>query len=461
MQKTFIAIVLALLVLMAPGTLAQKQAPPEGGQPKDFTLPTPKAFTLDNGLSVVLVHYGTVPKVSVRVVVRAGNINEGPNQVWLADMTGDLMKEGTATKTSEQVSKAAAGMGGSVSVNVGPDQTGISGRVLSQFGPDLVALLADVIRHPRLPESELPRLRNDRLRNLTIALADPQQIAGAKFASVLYPDHPYGRYFPTPEMLKSYTIDMVRNYYASNFGAQRTVVYVAGMFDDQKMEEAIRKEFNDWTRGPEPLINVPTMTSKQDIYIIDRPGAPQSVVSLGLPVIDPSQPEYRALLVTNALLGGSFASRITSNIREDKGYTYSPYSMVSSRYRSSYWAEDASVTTAVTGASLKEIFFEINRLCQTPPTAEELKGIQNYLAGVFVLQNSSPDGIISQLAFLRLHGLPDDYLKTYVKAVYDVTPEQVQQIAQKYIKAKEMPIVIVGDRKLVEKQVTPYGHIVK
>ena len=137
--------------------------------------------------------------------------------------------------------------------------------------------------------------------------------------------------------------------------------------------------------------------------------------------------------MTDALLGGAFASRITKNIREDKGYTYSPYSELSVRYRDAYWAENADVTTTVTGPSIKEIFAEIDRLQAEPPAADELTGIQNYLAGTYVLQNSSRGGITNQLSYMDLHGLPPTYASTYVKQVYAVTPQQVTEMAKKHL----------------------------
>ena len=186
----------------------------------------------------------------------------------------------------------------------------------------------------------------------------------------------------------------------------------------------------------------------------------QSTIYVGLPTVDPSSPDYVPLTVANALLGGAFASRITSNIREQKGYTYSPFSTVSSRYHDAYWVEVADVTTNVTGASLKEIFGEIDRLRREPPSAQELRGIQNYLAGTFVLRNSSRAGIINQLAFVRLQGLGDSYLTNFVKNVYAVTPAEVQRIAEKYLLPDRMTIVVAGDRKVVSEELKPYGRLV-
>jgi zinc protease len=198
-------------------------------------------------------------------------------------------------------------------------------------------------------------------------------------------------------------------------------------------------------------------SGKQSFSLVERPGAPQSTIYFGIPVLNPIDKDYVKMVVTNALLGGSFASRITSNIREKKGYTYSPRSQVSTRYRDAYWAEIADVGTDVTGAALKEIIGEIRHLQTEDPPKDELEGIQNYIAGTFVLQNSTRQGIIGQLSYLHLHGLPDSYLANYVKNIYAVTPEDVRETTEKYIRDKDMTLVIVGDKKKVEDQIKEYA----
>jgi predicted Zn-dependent peptidase len=444
--------VLALLCFSSLA-LAQKQTPPEGGTPKDFNLPAKETFALDNGLKATLVPYGALPKVTINLIIRAGNLNEAADEVWLADLTGDLMKEGTQTRSAEQIAQEAASMGGQVNIGVGQDQANINGDVLAEFGPQLVKLLADIARNPLLPESELSRLKKDRLRQLSIEKSQPQSVTLEKFRQVLYPDHPYGRIYPTEAMIESYTIDKVRGFYNANFGATRAHIYVSGRFDGKAVAAAIREAFGDWQKGAAALINIPQPVTKRAVYMLDRPGAPQSTIYLGLPVVDPSHKDYMALQVTDALLGGAFSSRITANIRENKGYTYSPNSFVSTRYRDAYWAEVADVTTDVTGPSLKEIFYEINRLQSEAPSTAELRGIQNNLAGIFVLQNSSRGGIIGQLAFLNLHGLDEKFLTEYVKSIYAVTPADVQRIAQTYLRDEDMTLAITGDVKKIKTQV--------
>ena len=434
--------------------------PPKPAAPRDFAVPEPKRFMLDNGLQVALVQWGTMPKVRVSLRVRTGNAFEKADEVWLADLTGDLIREGTTTRTAAQISEEAARMGGALDVSVGEDTTTLGGDVLSEYGRQMVELVADVVRHPKFPESELERLKANMLRNLAVALSQPQQLAMQKFRAVMYGDHPYGRVFPTDALVKGYTLERSRKFYEQTYGAGRSRLYVVGRFDATAVEAAIRKAFAGWDKGPEAAPVPPKPTSSRAVYVVDRPGAPQSTILLGVPTVDPSHADFIPLTVMDTLLGGAFASRITRNIREDKGYTYSPGSDISVRYRDAYWVENADVTTTVTGPSIKEILGEIDRLQSEPPPADELHGIQNYLAGTYVLQNSSRGGIANQLYYMDLHGLPPSYASTYVKQVYAVTPEQVSEMATKHLQDERATIVIVGDRKVIEEQLKGFGPIV-
>jgi predicted Zn-dependent peptidase len=444
--------VLLSIILAFSSVKAQKQSPPPGGTPKDFKLPQKESVKLKNGLTATLVQYGTIPKVDISVIVKTGNIHEAADQIWLADLTGNLMREGTTTMDFQTIASKVAAMGGEVNIVTGPNQTTISGSVLSEFAPDLVRVLADIVMNPSFPASEMERLRNDLKRQLTVQRSVPQAQAIEKFSSVIYKDHPYGRFFPTEEMLASYTVEMVKDFYSKNFGAKRTVVYAVGKFDDKEVGRTIKEAFEKWKDGPEVDYEIAHPSMTPETAIIDRPGAPQTTIILGLPTLDPSKADYVPLSVTNSLLGGSFGSRITSNIREDKGYTYSPHSVINPGYRTSVWYEQADVTTEHTGEAIHEISKEITRLQNEPPSQQELEGIENYQAGVFVLQNSTPQGIISQLNFLDFHGLDDSYLNDRVKNIHAVTPEKVQQMAKEYFKYEDMTLVLVGDKKELDKQ---------
>ena len=456
---------LPLLTLIAALTAAapalaqapEKETPPSPGPARDFSVPAPRQFTLANGLQVTLVNYGNMPKADIGLFVAAGNSFETRNEVWLGDLTAQLMREGTTTKTGPEISKAAAQMGGQVDINVGSDTASVTGSALSEFAPDLAKLVADLVLNPRFPASELDRLKADNLRRLSLAKSSPQQMATAKFREVIYGDHPYGRIFPTDDQIKGYTLAQAKAFYDAHWAASRARLYVAGRFDAAAVEAAIRAAFSGWKKGVMSHPAPPTPRAERAVYIVDKPAAVQTTLIVGLPTIDASNADAIALSVTNNVLGGYFSSRMTTNIRESKGYTYSPFSQISNRYRDAVWAQNADVTTAVTGASLKEIFYEIDRLQAEAPSEAELDSAKNYMLGTFVLRNSDRSGIIGQLEFINFHGLPADYLNTYVGKVRGVTPAMVQQMTRKYIDDTKVAIVAVGDKKVIEEQVKPYG----
>jgi zinc protease len=455
-MKTIAVTVGTFAVFATPCFAQQKQTPPAGGPPKPFTVPASETYSLPNGMKVTLVPYGNLPKVTLSLVLRTGNLNEPADLPGLADLAGKLMKEGTIAKSSKQIAEESARMGGSVTISVGVDESDVSTDVLSEFGPRAAALLAEVAQHPLFPESELPRLKNDALRQLSIAKSVPQSIALERFRKILYGDHPYGIVFPTQESIEKTSIADIKKYYETNLGAARAHLYVAGRFDAAEMKKSVSAGFGGWVKGAPPVINLPKVKPQHVLDLTDRPGAAQSTLLVGLPVPDPTSPDAIALLVTNALLGGSFGSRITSNIREQKGYTYSPSSQISRRFHDAYWAESADVTTQYTGPSLKEIFAEVDRLSKEPPADAELKGIQSYLSGLFVIQNSSRSALVSQLRYVDFQGLSEDYLKTYVQKVNAVTPADVQKRTAEYIKPDYMTIVVVGDKAKVGEQLAPF-----
>jgi predicted Zn-dependent peptidase len=454
---TVAATILGLAAVIAPLPAQQREEPPVAGTPKNFRLPPARRFTLPNDIEVTMVPFGTVPKVSVRLALRAGNADEPANAVWLAGIVGDLMQEGTTSRTAEQIAREFATMGGALKVGVGLDRTDVSTDVLSERGPDAVRLIADVARNPRLPESDIARIKTNKLRQLAIQRSQPQPLAQEKFSAMLYGDHPYGRIFPTEEMLKGFTIEQVRAFHRDNFRAAGARLYVAGVFDAAATEAAIRQAFGDWERGRPPTqLPAPRSPDRRDGALIDRPDAPQSTIYLGLHVPGPSSSDWIPLQVTDYLLGGAFGSRVTTNIREQKGYTYAPYSFVQPYLKAAHWVQVADVTTTVTGPALREIFAEIDRLQKEPPPAAELRGIQNNLAGIFTLQNASRGGVIGELAFVDLHGLGQDYLTEYVGRMMAVSPTDVRRITSEYLRPERMTLVVVGDKKAVQEQLAPW-----
>ncbi|MBZ5528680.1 MAG: insulinase family protein, partial [Acidobacteriia bacterium] len=268
--------------LFAQAPAPEKQTPPPGGPPRPFTVPAHETYTLKNGMQVTLVPYGNLPKVTLGLVLRAGQVNQPADKLGIASLTGELLKEGTPARNSKQVAEEAAKMGGAIEIGMGEDESSLSTDVLSEFGPNAVRLLADVAQHPLLPESELPRLKNDALRNVAIARTLPQRIAQERFRKILYPDHPYGRVLPTPETIEKLTIADVKKFNADNFGAARAHLYVAGRFDSPAIKKAIEESFQNWPAGPAFNPEPPKVEARRLLDVTDKPGAAQSTLYVGL-----------------------------------------------------------------------------------------------------------------------------------------------------------------------------------
>jgi predicted Zn-dependent peptidase len=431
---------------------APQEAPPAPGPPRNFRVPEHQSFTLPNGMQVTLIPFGAVPKVTMDLQLRTGVIDEGPNDISLASVVGDMLLEGTTTRSSLDISRQSAEMGGTISSTWGSEVSSIGGEVLSNYAPAFVGLLADVTLHPKFDDADLKRVLDQHARNNAIALAQADNLVTKKFREIMYGSHPFAHIYPPEAMLRGFTAARVRDFHAKNYSAKRAHLYVSGVFDANAVRKAITDAFSAWAAGAPATENPPVIASKQQVAVIDRAKSVQSAVIMGTAVPDPSKPDWVKLNVTDAILGGAFGSRITTNIREDKGYTYSPFSQLTARKGAAIWSETADVTTNVTGASLTEIFKEIDRLRTEAPPAKELDGIKNNMAGIFTIQNSNRAGLINQMEFVNLHGLGDDYVTNYVKNVLAVSPDEVRATAEKYIVPSKMSIAIVGDKKLIDPQ---------
>jgi predicted Zn-dependent peptidase len=357
------------------------------------------------------------------------------------------------------VAEAAARLGGPLAVNVRGDETSLDIECLGDSTVESIRLVAEVARTPAFPEAELARLRGDLLREVAIQRSQPQPLAEETFARAIYGNHPYGRVLPVAADVERFTLAQARQLWTRFAGADRAHLYVVGRFDAAAVRAAVEEAFGGWGKAKGAPRPKAAPKGGRRVLLVDRPGAVQSTVRLGLPAIPPTSPDYIPLLVTDALLGGSFGSRITANIREKHGYTYSPRSVVGVHPGVGTWAEAADVTTKDTAAAIREVVSEIDRLRKEPPADDELAGIRRYVSGTFVLRNSSRAGIVTQLRFVDLHGLPADWLRTYVQRVEAVTPADVTRVMRRYLDPQRMTLAVVGDRKVIEDSLKQFGPV--
>lgn len=444
-------IVTASLLVLFVGHIAAKEVPPVGGKPKPFAVPNTETVMLENGLKVTFVPYGKTPKATLRLVTFTGNVDDG-ELIWLSDTAFKMLRQGTSSMTAKELAQNVANMGGEIRTSVGTNSSFIGMNVLTEYTDDALKLLSDMVLNSTYSQQDLDRITAENLRNLSLSQSNPGSLANAAFNQQVFGNHPYGRVFPTQESLKKISVQSTKDFISTYFTPNRSHLYVSGVFDKASVLSAVKDSFSNWesgdTRKSDPVITQtgPTLT------FIEREGAVQSTLRLGLATVSPSHPDYQAMELMNAMLGGSFSSRITANIRENKGYTYSPRSSLQQRVGAGVWFQAADVTASVTGPAIYEIIKEINLLSSTAPPKEELEGMQNYLAGLFVLRNSSQGAIIDQLAFSELYGLGDDYLKNYVDNIYSVTPDDIKNVAKTFLDVSKMHLTIVGDTSVVKPQ---------
>lgn len=438
--------------------VAQKEVRPADAEPKAFAFPKQETYTLRNGMSVTLVQYGTDAKVAMQTVIRVGSINESGDKPWISDMVATLLKERTSSRSASQIALETTEMGGSIFTSAGTDKTIIGGEVLSEFETRFLNLLADVVLNPKFAAEDIEKIRENKICELAINRVQPGSLAWEKFRQNVFPNHAYGKVFPTEQGLKDYTLQDVKTFYYNQFGAARAHLYVVGQFDSAKVKAAIDKAFGNWKKGPEPIRDVPRINARRSLDVIDRPGATQSTIYLGMPTMSPSDPDFVKFTVMDSLLGSSPGSRITSNIAKNKRYTYAANSQIFNRYKTGHWIESAEVRTDATGAAVKEILSEIERLRKNLPSDAELQAIKDYLIAIYVLQNGDRSAVIGQLEYVDYNDLGRDYLDNYISNLNAVSATDISEMARKYLVTDKMTIVVVGDKAKITEQLKPYAN---
>ncbi len=340
------------------------------------------------------------------------------------------------------------------------DETSIDIECLGDSTAQAVRLVAEVARSPSFPEAELARLKTDLIREMAIERSQPQPLAQEAFHQAIYGSHPYGRTLAQAQEVERFTLDQAKSLWTRYAGADQAHLYVVGRFDVAAVRAAIERGIRRLEQGQGPRPAQAGPPRREAGVPGGPPGAVQSTVRIGLPVVPPTSPDYIPLVVTNTLLGGSFGSRITANIREKHGlHLLAEQQVLGTHPGAGTWAESADVTTKDTAAALTRGGQRGRAAAEGAAIREELAGIQRYVAGIFVLRNSNRAGIVAQLRFVDLYGLPADWLRTYVQRVKAVTPADVTRTTKKYIDPSRMTLVVVGDRKVVEESLKQFGPV--
>jgi predicted Zn-dependent peptidase len=464
MTRRILAIFFLLFLAVTPATGAEKEQPlpkdlPAYGELKPFQAPQVTTQKLANGLTLWLVPRQGFPKVSYALAVRGGLSADPQDRPGLAELLTATIDQGTATRTAKQIAEEVQAAGGDLSASAGSESIVIGTSVLSSKAEVGLAVLADVARNATFPDSEVALAKRNAADHLQQQESNPSFLAGRALARVLFGQHPYAVTSLTQDSIAKATPEELRSEYARRFRPDQAILVVVGDFDAAKMAASTESLLGTWaapSTPPVPAVEKPSFVPPHAVFFVDRPDSVQTTIALGSLGPTESSPDYAAARVANALFGGMFGSRLTLNIREDKGYTYSPGSFVVSRRTAGIFQTWAAVRNEVTGATLNEINYELNRMATTSPSEEELVHAQRYLVGNQAIDLQAEDSVGRSLARLWILGLPPEELGRENERIGKVTIKDVDAAASQYFPAARQAIIAVGVEKVIKDQLAPF-----
>jgi predicted Zn-dependent peptidase len=419
---------------------------PAVGKARPLKVPTVSDETLRNGLRVIAVKRSSVPRVELRIRIPAGLIHDSGDGVR-ARLLPDTMLAGTKGRSSVDIARELQRLGGSLAASADDDDLIVHAGVLAQNLEPLLSLIAETLTEPAFPTDEVAVARDRTAQEIIIRRSQPSAIAAEALDARVFGRHRYGRGLPTPNAVRRLGPGPLRTYHAQQVTPRGSSLVVVGDVAPAKAIELAGEKLGIWrgktaarvpAKPPLPPTGVP-------VLIVDRPGAVQTNIRLAGRWKPRGAPGFYALAMAHIVFGGYFSSRLVKNIREDKGYTYSPGSTVDHRRLCSTFIVAADVGTEVTAPSLLEMEYELGRMTLLPVSQDELDAGRRYLAGVTMLSTQTQSGLASYIDSITAAGLTIDYLRDFRANLEQVTPDDVLRAASEYLSPRNLLTVMVGD----------------
>ncbi len=455
-------LVIATALLCGAAGVAQAQTaqapdrskPPALAAPKDLTLPPIVKRTLSNGLPVWIVEHHEVPVASVALVVKSGGTADPAGKFGLASLTAAMLDEGAGSLDALGLADAIDFLGASIGTGAGYDASTVSLYAPVERLDPALALMADVAIRPAFAEKELERLRKERLTSLMQIRDNPPAIGATAFPRLVYgTTHRYGTGLAgTAATVAGFTAADLKAFHAAHYQPGNAHLIVVGDVQPDAAVAMLEKSFGGWKSTAPAPASTPQATpapGARTVYLIDKPGAAQSVIRIGWTGVPRSTPDYYAIQVLNTILGGSFTSRLNTNLRETHGYAYGAGSSFDMRLSAGPFFATANVQTDKTSESLTEFFTELANIGK-PVSAEELEKAKNYLALGFPQDFETTQDIASKLSEQVIYNLPEGVFNEYVQKIQAVTAADVERVAKKYVTPDTFAVVVVGDLKTIE-----------
>lgn len=419
----------------------------------ELKLPAIQQFELTNGLKVYFMEKHEVPLLQLNVIVKTGSINDPDDKLGIASLSMDMLDEGAAGKSALELADEIDYLGVSISSNSGLHFSSVNLHTpLSKFD-DAIKILSNIVLSPDFPKNELDRKKKEVLTTILQWHDQPTIIASVAFNQLLFTkEHPYGKPSAGNESsIKNITSEDLRSFHSKFFKSNNAFIIAVGDLSKDKLKFSLEQNFGKWQKGDVPMIKLKEaeQVKSRTIYLIDKPGAPQSVIYIGRIGVARLTPDYFPLIVMNTILGGSFSSRLNQNLRETHGYTYGAGSAFGFRLLSGPFSTWSSVQTEVTDSALIQFFKELNGISRDIPE-DELTRAKNYLALGYLANFQTVNDIAGQISEIIQYSLPGNYFNQYIPSVQGIGLAEVSNAAKKYIVPDQMIVVVVGDKAKIE-----------
>ena len=423
------------------------ERPPRPLAPREVQFPPYEIRTLANGMQVIAVLHHEQPAVSMRLLVRAGSLQDPAGKVGVANLAASLLDQGTSSKSAAEIADEIDFIGGSMGTGSGSDQTLVYVVVMKDSFNAGMDMLGDVIRNPAFSPEEIDRQKQQAMSSLQVNRQDPDYVASVVFDRLVYGFHPYG--LPnsgTPETLAAITRADLQAYHRANFVPNNMVLAVVGDLTSEEAFASAERVFGRWPRGevaPVKTIEPPPATRR--IVIIDKPDAVQTEIRVGQLAIPRKHSDYMAWDLAVKVLGGEGGNRLHRVLRSERGLTYGASAETEARKLTGDYVAETDTRTDTTGEVLRLMVDEFSRLPRERVLDRELSDAQAYLAGSFPLTIETPNDIATQVLQVLFFELPVSEIGTFRERVQSVTPDDIQRVARQYIRPDRLSIVLVGN----------------
>jgi zinc protease len=409
-----------------------------------YQLLEPQTYYLSNGVKVVQINAGTQDLVRLEVIFKAGSWYQARNFTALA--TNLMLREGTERYSSKQISDALDFYGAHLETTAERDNAYITLYSLNKHLEATLPILEEIVKHASFPEDEFKIFAGKQRQMLQVNLGKVNFLARTRFNSLIYgKEHPYGNYL-VPEDIDNFPINNLEDFYKTNYHSDITIM-VAGKVMDQLpalLENTFGK--NEWNHHSSNVQDFHGQASHQKNHFISKPGSVQSAIRMGRLMFNHHHPDFMGMRVLNTLLGGYFGSRLMTNIREDKGYTYGIGSAVVPLLRSGYFFISCEVGAEVTRDAITQIKNELSRLCDKKVSDKELKLVRNYMLGSFLRSIDGPFAMADTYRDIMESGLGNEFHYTMLEVIRNISASELRELAIKYLDPSEMHQLVVGEK---------------